>query len=37
MAPTQGSSRHSPDDIATRIVDAILAGRLAPGQRRGEQ
>ena len=37
MAPPQGSTRHSPDDIATRIVDAILAGRLAPGQRLGEQ
>jgi DNA-binding GntR family transcriptional regulator len=30
-----GSSR--PDQIADRIVDAILAGRLAPGQRRGAQ
>jgi DNA-binding GntR family transcriptional regulator len=26
-----------PDAIADRIVDAILAGRLAPGQRLGEQ
>ena len=26
-----------PDQIADRIVDAILAGRLAPGQRLGEQ
>ncbi len=26
-----------PDPIADRVVDAILAGRLAPGQRLGEQ
>jgi DNA-binding GntR family transcriptional regulator len=37
MAPQQGGTRHSPDEIATRIVDAILAGRLTPGQRLGEQ
>ncbi|HJV70353.1 GntR family transcriptional regulator [Ideonella sp.] len=36
MAQEQGG-RHSPDQIAARIVDAILAGRLAPGQRLGEQ
>jgi DNA-binding GntR family transcriptional regulator len=33
-AATEGSR---PDQIADRIVDAILAGRLAPGQRLGEQ
>jgi DNA-binding GntR family transcriptional regulator len=32
---TKDGSR--PDQIADRIVDAILAGRLAPGQRLGEQ
>ena len=36
MAQKQGS-RASPDEIADRIVDAILAGRIAPGQRLGEQ
>lgn len=36
MAQAQGS-RAGPDDIADRIVDAILAGRIAPGQRLGEQ
>ena len=36
MAQEQGS-RASPDEIADRIVDAILAGRIAPGQRLGEQ
>ena len=34
-APSADTSR--PDQIADRIVDAILAGRLAPGQRLGEQ
>jgi DNA-binding GntR family transcriptional regulator len=43
MAPEMGNSAgHTaegkrPDQIADRIVDAILAGRLAPGQRLGEQ
>jgi DNA-binding GntR family transcriptional regulator len=36
VAKEQGS-RAGPDDIADRIVDAILAGRIAPGQRLGEQ
>jgi DNA-binding GntR family transcriptional regulator len=36
MAQKLGS-RASPDEIADRIVDAILAGRIAPGQRLGEQ
>lgn len=31
------SERASPKQIAERIVDAILAGRLQPGQRLGEQ
>ena len=33
-APTE---TRRPDQIADRIVDAVLAGRLAPGQRLGEQ
>lgn len=40
MAPAAGSAAPDPprpDQIADRIVDAILAGRLAPGQRLGEQ
>ena len=48
MAPAMGSKDsgdknagskdgNRPDQIADRIVDAILAGRLAPGQRLGEQ
>ena len=36
MAPRSGS-KSSPDLIADRIVDAILAGRGLPGQRLGEQ
>ncbi|MBQ0957832.1 GntR family transcriptional regulator [Ideonella sp. 4Y11] len=37
-APQPVSAEASrPDAIADRIVDAILAGRLAPGQRLGEQ
>ena len=36
MAPSQ-SARTSPQQIADRIVDAILAGRVLPGQRLGEQ
>ena len=32
-----GSQTRRPGQIADRIVDAILAGRLAPGQRLGEQ
>lgn len=36
MAQERGT-RASPDEIADRIVDAILAGSLAPGQRLGEQ
>ena len=44
-APGQGARRGAaapvdtsrPAEIADRIVDAILAGRLAPGQRLGEQ
>jgi DNA-binding GntR family transcriptional regulator len=36
MAQKQGK-RASPGEIADRIVDAILAGRIAPGQRLGEQ
>jgi DNA-binding GntR family transcriptional regulator len=36
MAPRTGS-KSSPDLIADRIVDAILAGRVVPGQRLGEQ
>lgn len=32
-----GSETRRPGQIADRIVDAILAGRLAPGQRLGEQ
>ncbi|MEY4415110.1 MAG: hypothetical protein RIQ53_2403, partial [Pseudomonadota bacterium] len=34
--PADAASRH-PDAIADLIVDAILAGRLSPGQRLGEQ
>ena len=36
MAPTP-AGRTSPQQIANRIVDAILAGRIAPGQRLVEQ
>lgn len=36
-APVAGAEASRPDAIADRIVDAILAGRLAPGQRLGEQ
>jgi DNA-binding GntR family transcriptional regulator len=36
LAPTEGENRR-PDQIAGRIVDAILARKLAPGQRLGEQ
>lgn len=36
MAPSR-SARTSPQQIADRIVDAILAGRVQPGQRLGEQ
>ena len=36
LAPTQGDNPR-PDQIADRIVDAILARKLAPGQRLGEQ
>ncbi|MBE7416454.1 MAG: GntR family transcriptional regulator [Ideonella sp.] len=36
MAQARGTHA-SPDEIARRIVDAILAGSLAPGQRLGEQ
>ncbi len=36
MAQQQGA-RATPDEIADGIVDAILAGSLAPGQRLGEQ
>ena len=45
-APFQGGARRAavpdrdasrPAEIADRIVDAVLAGRLAPGQRLGEQ
>jgi DNA-binding GntR family transcriptional regulator len=36
MAQQRGT-RASPDEIADGIVDAILAGSLAPGQRLGEQ
>jgi DNA-binding GntR family transcriptional regulator len=36
MAPSR-SARTSPQQIADRIVDAILAGRVLPGQRLGEQ
>lgn len=35
-APSR-SARTSPQQIADRIVDAILAGRVLPGQRLGEQ
>lgn len=31
------ATRATPDEIANRIVDAILAGRITPGQRLGEQ
>ena len=31
------SARTSPDHIADEIVNAILSGRLTPGQRLGEQ
>ena len=37
VAPTTPAETRRPDQIADRIVDAILAGRLAPGQRLGEQ
>jgi len=41
LAPVEGAggavNASRPDAIADRIVDAILAGRLAPGQRLGEQ
>lgn len=36
MAPSR-SARTSPQQIADRVVDAILAGRVQPGQRLGEQ
>ena len=38
MALDPGSAEtNRPDPIADRIVNAIMAGRLAPGQRLGEQ
>jgi len=37
MESTKESLRATPAQIADRIVDAILAGRVAPGQRLGEQ
>lgn len=38
MAQQRGKREHaSPDEIADRIVDAILAGSLSSGQRLGEQ
>ncbi len=36
-SPETGADGSRPDQIADRIVDAILAGRLAPGRRLGEQ
>lgn len=36
-ARSAATSQGSPDGIADRIVDAILAGRIAAGQRLGEQ
>lgn len=37
VASAMPAAAGRPDQIADRIVDAILAGRLAPGQRLGEQ
>ena len=37
MAQQRGRKHASPDEIADRIVDAILAGSLSSGQRLGEQ
>lgn len=37
MAQQRSSKRATPDEIADRIVDAILAGSLSSGQRLGEQ
>jgi DNA-binding GntR family transcriptional regulator len=37
LSTTSVPSRSSAEQIASRVVDAILSGRVAPGQRLGEQ